>query len=273
MTREPTATDGAPRVRARLHAGEVLVGTFCALGSAVAVEVVARAGLDFVIVDLEHGAGGESGLREQLVAAERGGAHALVRVESAARERTTRALDLGAEGVVCPRTESARDAERWAAALRYGRRPDARGVALATRGAGYGLDPSALERADADTLGVVQIESRAGVEACEAIAAVEGVDVLFVGPSDLSYALGCWRAWDHPALRAATERVVTAARTAGKSAGMFCASEAEAGPAIALGCQLIAVASDTASLAGWALRTSDIGRDARASRQLPSSRH
>lgn len=237
-------------IKARLAAGDVLVGTFAALGSAPAVEIIARAGFDFVILDLEHGAGDESSLPAQLLAAERGGAHALVRVESGARERTTRALDLGAEGVVCPRVDSVDQAAAWATALRYG---GARGVALGTRGAGYGLVEGAIERADERTLGVVQIESAAAVEACEAIAAVDGVDVLFVGPSDLSFALGCFRQWEHPALRTATARVVDAAHAAGKTAGTFCPTRTQLPAAVEAGFGLIAVASDTALLVAGAV--------------------
>lgn len=232
-------------IKARLAAGEVLVGTFAALGSAVAVEALARAGLDFVVVDLEHGAGDESRLLPLLLAAERGGAHALVRVESTVRERTTRALDLGAEGIVAPRVDSAAEAAAWAAALRYGAGPGARGVALGTRGAGFGLDPAALDR---QPLGVAQVESPAAVAACDAIAAVDGVDVLFVGPSDLSHALGCFREWDHPELRAATARVVTAAHAAGKFAGTFCPTPEQVPAAIDTGFSLIAVGTDVALL-------------------------
>lgn len=232
-------------IKARLAAGEVLVGTFAALGSAVAVEALARAGLDFVVADLEHGAGDESRLLPLLLAAERGGAHALVRVESTVRERTTRALDLGAEGIVAPRVDSAAEAAAWATALRYGAEPGARGVALGTRGAGFGLDPASLDR---QPLGVAQVESPAAVGACDAIAAVDGVDVLFVGPSDLSHALGCFREWDHPELRAATARVVAAAHAAGKFAGTFCPTPEQVPAAIDAGFSLIAVGTDVALL-------------------------
>jgi 4-hydroxy-2-oxoheptanedioate aldolase len=185
----------------------------------------------------------------QLVAAERGGAHTLVRVESTARERTTRALDLGAEGVVCPRVDSAEEAAAWAPALRYS---GTRGVALGTRGAGFGLDEGALARAD--PLGVVQIESARAVEECEAIARVDGVDVLFVGPTDLSFALGCFREWDAPVLREATARVAAAARSAGKVAGTFCASPDQVGVAVRDGFRLVAVSGDVALLGQAARR-------------------
>jgi 2-keto-3-deoxy-L-rhamnonate aldolase RhmA len=247
-----------PGIKARLAADEVLVGTFAALGSSAAVEAVACAGLDFVIIDLEHGAGDESAVLAQSRAAERGGAHALVRVESAVRERTTRMLDLGAEGVICPRVSSAVDAEAWAASLRYGNGPGARGVALGTRGAGYGLVHDALARAADRTLGVVQIETPEAVEQCERIAAIDGVDVLFVGPTDLSHALGCLRDWEHPALRAATTRVVSAARAAGKVAGTHCATADRVPIAVDDGFRLVAAMSDGALLIAGAARTVEL---------------
>ncbi|MDA0184376.1 aldolase/citrate lyase family protein [Solirubrobacter phytolaccae] len=239
-------------LKARLAAGEVLLGSFLALGSAPAAEALALAGLDFLIVDLEHGLGDAPRVLEQVLAIQRGGAHALVRVESDVRERTTRMLDLGAEGVLCPRVSSAAQAASWAGALRYTRD---RGVALGTRGAGYGLDPDGFLHADERTLGVVQIETREAVEACEEIAAVDGVDVLFVGPSDLSYALGCFREWEHPELCAATTRLVRAARAAGKVAGTFCTTTAQLEVATTLGFQLLAVGTDTSFLIAGARAT------------------
>ena len=236
-------------IKRRLAAGEVLVGTFAALGSAVAVEAVARAGLDFVIIDLEHGAGDESRLLELLLAAERGGAHALVRVESAVRERTTRALDLGAEGVVCPRVDDAAAAAAWVAALRYGAGPGARGVALGTRGAGYGLAGDTVAHAREHVVGVVQIESPAAVEACEAIAAVDGVDVLFVGPQDLSFNLGVPFALDSPTYLAAVERVRAAAGRHAKACGLLVGDGATAAARRAEGWRFVAVGSDATLLA------------------------
>lgn len=252
-------------MKTRLARAEVLFGAFLALGSAPAAEVLARAGMDFVIVDLEHGLGDESRVLEQVVAAERGGAFALVRVESAARERAARVLDLGAEGVVCPRVESAEEAAAWVQALRYGR---GRGVALGTRGAGFGLLADGLERAEARTVGVVQIETARGVAACEAIARVDGVDVVFVGPTDLSYDLGCFRQWDAAPLREAMARVVTAARGAGKVAGTFCTSAEQTQAAVRDGFGLVAVGTDVSLLgraAADALAQAGSSRSSRSS--------
>jgi 2-keto-3-deoxy-L-rhamnonate aldolase RhmA len=194
-------------------------------------------------VDLEHGGGDESQLLGQLLGATAAGVHGLVRVESSVRGRTARALDLGVEGVMCPQVNSAAQAEQWAAALHYGPGGN-RGVALFHRGARFGTDPEAIENSRARVLGIAQIESPEAVEAVEEIAAVPGIDVLFVGPSDLSYAMGRFREFDHPEFRAAIERVVAAARDAGKTAGVFLTAPEQVGPALADGFRMIAIGSD-----------------------------
>jgi 4-hydroxy-2-oxoheptanedioate aldolase len=162
-------------------------------------------------------------------------------VESDARSRAARILDLGVEGVMCPQVDSVEAAEAWAGALHYGR---GRGVALFHRGARFGTDPDALAHAAERTLGIAQIESPAAVEAVEGIAAVEGIDVVFVGPSDLSFSMGMYREFDHPEFRSAIERVVAAAHGAGKTAGIFLASPADVERAVADGFRMIGIGSD-----------------------------
>jgi 2-keto-3-deoxy-L-rhamnonate aldolase RhmA len=194
-------------------------------------------------VDLEHGGGDESQLLGQLLGATAAGVHALVRVESGVRGRTARALDLGVEGVMCPQVNSAQAAEAWAATLHYGP-AGSRGVALFHRGARFGTDPDAIERSRERILGIAQIESPEAVEAVEEIAAVPGIDVLFVGPGDLSHAMGRFRAFEDPEFRSAIERVVAAAEDAGKAAGFFCASPDQVPSALADGFRMIAIGSD-----------------------------
>jgi 2-keto-3-deoxy-L-rhamnonate aldolase RhmA len=230
-------------LKARLAAGETLFGSFLTLGSPLAAEAMGLAGFDWLLVDLEHGGGHEGELLHQLLGARAAGVHALARVESAERSRTTRALDLGAEGVMCPQVNSGEAAAAWAQALHYGP-TGTRGVALANRGSSYGLDPDAIENARRRTLGIAQIESPDAVEDVERIAAVDGIDVVFVGPSDLTFSLGNFRVFDHPTYRAAVDRVVTAANDAGKSAGIFLASPDDVPQALADGFRMIALSSD-----------------------------
>ena len=230
-------------MKARLAAGETLFGSFLTLGSPLAAEALGLAGFDWLLVDLEHGGGHESQLLGQLLGARAAGVHGLVRVESDARSRAARVLDLGVEGVMCPQVNTVGAAEAWARALHYGPAGD-RGVALFHRGARFGTDPDALRHAAERTLGIAQIESPEAVESVEGIAAVEGIDVVFVGPSDLSFSMGIYREFDSPSFRSAIERVVAAAEGAGKTAGIFLASVDDVERAVADGFRLIGIGSD-----------------------------
>jgi 2-keto-3-deoxy-L-rhamnonate aldolase RhmA len=235
-------TSTTQTMRERLAAGETLVGTFLSLGSSAAAEACGLAGLDWVLVDLEHGAAGDESLLPQLQGARAAGVHALVRVAAPERIRAGRALDNGAEGVMFPRITSIDDAREAAGALRHS--PGGlRGVAGGHRGHGYGLsfDPAA---SDERTLGIIQIEHPGAVEAAEEIAALDAADVLFVGPNDLSYGMGIPNQFDHPDFRAALERVVAATDAAGKTAGIMVPGPERVAPAAADGFRMIAVSSE-----------------------------
>jgi 2-keto-3-deoxy-L-rhamnonate aldolase RhmA len=228
-------------MKARLAAGETLFGTFLTLGSPFAAESLGLLGWDWLLVDLEHGGGHESQLAAQLMGCTAAGVHPLVRVETDSRGRTARVLDLGVEGIMCPQINSAEQARAWANGLHWG---TGRGVALFHRGARYGTDPDAMERARDTIFGIAQIESPEAVEAVEEIAAVPGVDVLFVGPSDLSFSMGLYRDFEHPTFRDAIARVNQAAADAGKATGIFLTSPDQVAPALADGFRMIALGSD-----------------------------
>ena len=207
-------------LRDRLRAGEPTLGTFLNLGSPLAAEACALAGFDWLLIDLEHGAG-EDALVGQLLAAAAHGVPALVRVESAERIRAGRALDAGAAGVMFPRMDTTEQVQAALAHLRYPPEGD-RGVATYNRACGFGLRTGALDSANDEVIGVIQIESVAAVEHVEAIAAQPGVDVLFVGPRDLTHALGVPGRIDAPEYRAALQRVLAATqrgRRDGRRAG------------------------------------------------------
>ncbi|HWK27326.1 MAG TPA: aldolase/citrate lyase family protein [Solirubrobacter sp.] len=244
-------------LKARLAAGETLIGTFLTLGSPQAAESLGLAGFDWLLVDLEHGGGDEALLLGQLLGCAAAGVPALVRVESDARSRAARALDLGAEGLMCPQVNSVEAARAWADALHYG---TGRGIALFHRGARYGTDPDAFKHARERTLGIAQIESPEAVDAVEEIAAVDGIDVLFVGPSDLSFSMGKYRRFDDPEFRDAISRVVEAADAAGKAAGMFCATVEDVARARADGFRLLAVGTDGGFMMQAAKATLDAAR-------------
>ena len=250
-------------LKARLRRGDATFGTFLGIGSPVAAEICAAGGVDWVLLDLEHGAGGEDQMLDVVPAAASYGVPTLVRAESTARIRTGRLLDLGAVGVMFPRIDGPSDA---AAAVRHLRYPPAgdRGVATYNRMCRFGLDRDALARADAEVLGIAQIETSAAVESVEAIAALDGVDVLFVGPLDLSYALGVPGDRTAPVFVAALDRVLRAARAAGKAAGIMVPDGATAARLADEGWQFLAVGSDGVLLA------SAVSAEMRAARRGPA---
>jgi 4-hydroxy-2-oxoheptanedioate aldolase len=236
------------RLRARLAAGEATLGTFLGAASPVCAEACAAAGVDWLLLDLEHGSGGEEQVRDVVPAAGAYGVPTLVRVESGARIRIGRVLDLGAAGVMLPRMDTAAEVREAVRHLRYPPEGD-RGVATYNRACRFALDPGALARAGQEVLGVVQIESASAVEQVEQIAAIDGVDVLFVGPQDLSFNLGVPFELGSPTYLAALRRVRDAAERHGKACGLLVGDGAAAAARHVEGWRFVAVGSDATLLA------------------------
>jgi 4-hydroxy-2-oxoheptanedioate aldolase len=234
-------------LRARVAVGEKTVGTFVGT-SAVTAEVCAAAGLDWLILDLEHGSAGEDLVGGVILAAAAYGVPTVVRVESTARIRLGRVLDLGAAGVMLPRLDTAIEVGE---ALRHLRYPPAgdRGVATSIRAHRFGLDTSGLESANGEVLGVVQIESVRAVEQVEQIAALDGADVLFVGPRDLSHDLGVPGDFGAATYLGALDRVRAAADRHGKASGLVVPDGAGAAAHRQEGWTFVAVGSDSTLLA------------------------
>lgn len=241
-------------LRRRALAGEVTIGAFVQLANPLAAEILARAGFDWLIVDLEHGHGGEAELLGQLHAIQATNTAAVVRVQSSERLRIGRALDLGADGLMIPRVEAA---EAVREALSWMRFPPQgiRGVALTARGDGYmTLSHDQIATVNDRIMGVFQVESPRAVDRAGEIASIEGVDCLFVGPADLSHAMGIPGRIEDPRFLEALDRVVAACRRHGKAAGIL-ARGADALPqALEQGFTFVGVGSDV----GW------VGAGARA---------
>lgn len=232
--------------RARVRAGMPLVGTFVNAGSSVTAEICGDAGLDWLLIDLEHGSGSQADLLGQLQAVRGTGAATIVRVELPERTPVSRALDPGADGIMFPRIASAAEAAAAVSYLRYP--PDGvRGVAVQNRAGGFGrVSAAGLADVDDDLVGVIQVETLGALAELEAIAAVDGVDVLFVGPGDLSYALGCPGRLDDARYTEALDAVLAAADRSGCSAGILVPDIASAERHLEMGFRFIAVGSDSA---------------------------
>jgi 2-dehydro-3-deoxyglucarate aldolase/4-hydroxy-2-oxoheptanedioate aldolase len=240
------------KFRERLQSHELTVGTFLGLGSPLAAEVAAAAGVDWVLVDCEHGSAGDDIVSPTVIAASAYGVPALVRVESADHIRIGRALDAGAAGVMIPRVTGVDEARQALAHLFYPPRGD-RGVATYNRANQWGSDLEALDGA-VHACAIVQIETRGALDSVSEIAALDGVDLVFVGPLDLSYALGIPRQYDHPEFLAALDAVIAAANAAGIPAGILAPDSESAGRHIDRGFRFIALSSDSVLLS-TAIRT------------------
>ncbi|WP_347350341.1 aldolase/citrate lyase family protein [Intrasporangium sp.] len=236
------------RLKARLAAGETTFGTFVGGASSLVAEACAAAGLDWLLLDLEHGGGGEEQLRSTIPAAAAYGVPTIVRAETTERIRAGRILDQGATGVMFPRVDSVAMAQQAVRAMRYPPSGE-RGVATYNRACRFGLDPGALDRADEQVLGVIQVETLGALREVDAIAALDGVDVLFVGPRDLSHALGVPGQVGAPAFVEATEAVLAAGQRHGTAVGLLVGDGASARRWAERGWQFVAIGSDTTVLA------------------------
>jgi 4-hydroxy-2-oxoheptanedioate aldolase len=240
--------------RDRVLAGDTLIGMFLDLGSAASAEIAGAVGYDWLLVDLEHGAGTEADLPGQFRAIELGGSAALVRPQSGERIRIGRALDMGARGVMVPRLESAAQAREAVTFLRYP--PDGiRGVATRVRGAGLGIvGHPEIHRLNERVVGIIQIEFVGALREADEIAAIDGVDVLFVGPADLTHSLRIPGQFQHAEYLGALDRVAAACRAHGKAAGILIYDPALVPPLADRGYSFIGIGADAGFVADGAKR-------------------
>lgn len=235
-------------IRQRVLAGETLIGAWISTGSDVVTEIVGQAAFDWLLLDGEHGPGDYETLRHQLQAMAGSKAAPIVRVVCNEPAHFKRSLDLGAAGVMVPWINSVADARSAVAAMRY---PPLgiRGVSGSVRAVGYGSTfADYFARANDELVTIVQIETADSLECVDEIAAVDGVDVLFIGPSDLSLALGIPRQLDHPQFEAACRRVVEACTKHGKQAGILLKDRRRVQKAVADGFRFVAIGLDTSFL-------------------------
>jgi 4-hydroxy-2-oxoheptanedioate aldolase len=232
------------QLRRRLANGETTVGTFVGMASATATEVCAAAGADWVLIDLEHGSGGEDVVRDGVIAAGAYGVPAIVRVETGDRIRIGRVLDNGAAGIMVPRLSNVEEARDSVRHLLYPPHGD-RGVATYNRSCRWGMDRGPLTAGEQETVGIIQIETAEALDNVEDIAAQDGVDVVFIGPLDLSFALGVPLQLDSSVFQDALQRVVAAAQLHNKAAGILAVDGMAAAKYVRQGFRFVAIGSDS----------------------------
>ncbi|WP_414902118.1 HpcH/HpaI aldolase family protein [Sphingomonas flavalba] len=245
------------KIRDRLDAGEPVFGTFVKIAAPAVVELAALGGFDFVIVDREHGCFTDDQVENMIRAAEAAGIGTIVRTPDALEPAILHALDSGATGVQLP---ALRGAAQAAAAARFARHfPDGeRGLARANRSADYGAMPLTDYFAQSRRILVsVHVENREMVDDIDALCAVPGVDILFLGTADLSQSLGVPGEQDHPSVRAAVDRVIAAAAAAGRHVGAVAGSADEASALAERGVTYIVWQSDIAMLRAAMRRGAD----------------
>jgi 4-hydroxy-2-oxoheptanedioate aldolase len=221
-------------LRHRLAAGQACHGVWSSLPGAVTAELLARTGVDFVVVDLQHGALAEAELPGVAAAIGAAGAVPLVRTRSPFFADVGRALDLGARGVVVPNVRDADHAREVVAACRY-----------APAG---GRSIGRLSGGADQPLVIVMVESSTALDDLEAVLAVEGIDGIYVGPGDLSLSLGLTGDDRRAELRDVLSSIVARARAAGVPVGVHAYTGADAAGYAAEGATIVTVAADAVAL-------------------------
>lgn len=240
------------RLRELFAARTTAFGGWMAINSPYAAEVMGHAGFDAVVVDLQHGPLYLDAAVPMLQALSSTGATPMARCASNDFGEINKLLDCGAYGIICPMIDDADDAREFVAACRYP--PAGRRSFGPTRGFLYG-GPDYFEHANDTLVTYAMVETPEGLRNLEAICAVPGLDGIFVGPSDLSLALGVPPSpkWRQPPLSDALSRILAATRAAGKMAGIFCVSREFAVDAKKLGFDFVVLANDAAMLRGAAV--------------------
>lgn len=230
------------RFKHALRAAQAQIGFWQGLGSAYSAEICADAGFDWLLFDGEHSPTDIPILLSQLQAVSGTGAHAVGRPPVGAPWLIKQYLDLGFQTLLIPMVNSADEASELVRACRY---PVAgvRGVAT-SRASRWGRDRAYLADADDEICLLVQVETREAIEHVAAISAVEGIDGVFIGPSDLSASLGHRGQASHPDVTIRIEAAIRAILAAGKAPGILSADVTAARGYLELGCLFVAVGTD-----------------------------
>lgn len=237
-------------LKAALEAGRPQFGLWQSLADPYTAEICARAGYDWLLFDGEHAPNTIQTLLRQLQAVSAYPVAAVARPPVGDPAVIKRYLDVGFPSLLIPMVESAEQAEMLVSATRF---PPLgmRGVAGSARAFGFGADTQGMATAHDEIALILQIENRKGLDAIEDIAAVDGVDALFIGPGDLAAGLGHLGDPAHPTVQAAISDAIARIRRAGKPVGIF-ANASNAGDYLEAGVTLLSLGTDSGLLSGAA---------------------
>ncbi|KAI5833144.1 Phosphoenolpyruvate/pyruvate domain-containing protein [Schizophyllum commune Tattone D] len=240
-----------------------VIGSWMQLPGASLARMIAQMGYDFIVVDCEHGNIADSEMHAVVGAIAAEGVSPVVRIPSAVDWLVKRALDTGAHAILCPMMSTSEEARKLVQYAKFPVPKDWRtpGTVSGIRGAGSPFAPAVFHQgmgeyiatANRNTLIAVQIESVEGLENCEKIAKVDGIDMLFVGPNDLCSSMG-YPALKHaniPEVQDAIKRILAAAKTAGKYAGMFCVNAEQARARYEQGFDFVNIGADIVAIGMW----------------------
>jgi 2-dehydro-3-deoxyglucarate aldolase len=243
MTQVPPYQTFPNSFKSDLRAGKTLIGCWSSLSNAITTEVLGVAGFDWILLDGEHSPNDMATFIPQLMALKDSASAPVVRPSSNNVVEIKRLLDAGFYNFLVPFVQTADEARRAVAATRYPPQ-GIRGVSVSQRSNRYGTVVDYFKGINDQICVMVQIESRAGVAAAGEIAVIDGVDCLFVGPSDLAAGLGHLGNANHPDVQAAIAAVFADAKACGKPAGILAPVEADARRYMAMGATFVGVGSD-----------------------------
>lgn len=232
-----------------LKRGERQIGCWMSLGEAITAELMGTAGFDWLVIDGEHGPNDLRSIRDQMMALAASPSHPVVRVPVGETWIIKQVLDIGAQTVLVPIVETADQARALVRAVKYppfGTRGVGASIARVT---GYGAVPDYIATADDQTCLLLQVENRAGLAALDDILTVDGVDGVFIGPSDLSADMGFRGDASAPDVQSAIADAVQRIKAAGKAAGLLGTTQEAAQAYADMGAQFLAVGADVALLA------------------------
>ncbi|MEW9123166.1 MAG: aldolase/citrate lyase family protein [Thermotaleaceae bacterium] len=232
-------------LKRKMKSGQTVFGTFLVINSPDIVEIVALSSYDFVIIDTEHGPLSIESTQHLIRAAELRGITPITRTTNALETTILRSLDVGAHGIQVPQVNDYKTAKTLIQAAKYFPLGN-RGLAM-PRSADYGtLDPiTYFQAANEETLIVVHCENTQGLENLEEIVTLPEIDVVFLGPFDMSQSLGIPGQIHHPAMDEVVEKVIGITKKAGKAAGVFVTDGKQAQLRARQGFQYIAIGMDT----------------------------